>query len=687
MDGASTFSTGRSDMPQSRRASTEPVVYPPTQQGSSLPSSTPSRSEELVETLYNHSSVKIIAFTSNQRAFLGPRSSHEDRPGTLPASSRLERTIAVGPFRIYRAPGSVAFLSCGSALQPILPKSQCWCIDEDNSRFVMQIRRPQYWRIELPVEESDDKDRAVELREIFDKILLFEKTECPFQRNFTVELPEQPSVIKKAWTPEGKNLISSPFSPLSSPSPRSLHGQRRASIFTDWIGPTESDEMFNERRRRFQLEGNGPHDQESPEMTTHVRDMIATYYNNPDHSPDHPPRSQSAAAFHTDMDNFLMSSDIGQTVNTSPKGRGIGTDMGIPEQEATPQDPPVSGSGKEEVISDGAGDEPSSFEGSGRIAPVNLTRKRMSRALAGRAFTVPAQVAAAASRPSKSRESSASANSRPPLPPPPPPPPPPPSHPQPLTSDDSSPFGPTAPFHNAQSWHSPITPLPPSPPSSRPVTPSRQQFPHPHEDIVLPRQTSPTRGQQPHTNTPNTDRTIPSSAGATEHSDQTASPVLCSPADGDNNRVSPTPVVESGEASQTSALEAGPKVRCQPRPRLRTHSLSISRRALSPLPSAANFFSPPQRQAPQSRKDAVRGLPGTIIHKTVAILLRPPNYLVNLMLRVAARITAGEWRGLVFGFGEGGEKIPVQWDYSDGELSGWSDDEDYAIASRSWEVD
>ena len=66
-------------------------------------------------------------------------------------------------------------------------------------------------------------------------------------------------------------------------------------------------------------------------------------------------------------------------------------------------------------------------------------------------------------------------------------------------------------------------------------------------------------------------------------------------------------------------------------------------------------------------------------------------------------IVSGEWRGLVFGFGESGEQIPVQWDYSDGEFSGLEDEDDYftsdysdrmlhrshrrASESHSWEVD
>jgi hypothetical protein len=37
------------------------------------------------------------------------------------------------------------------------------------------------------------------------------------------------------------------------------------------------------------------------------------------------------------------------------------------------------------------------------------------------------------------------------------------------------------------------------------------------------------------------------------------------------------------------------------------------------------------------------------------------------MLNVAARIAAGEWRGLVWGMGEGGERINVEWDWSEEE--------------------
>lgn len=130
-------------------------------------------------------------------------------------------------------------------------------------------------------------------------------------------------------------------------------------------------------------------------------------------------------------------------------------------------------------------------------------------------------------------------------------------------------------------------------------------------------------------------------------------------------------------------------------------SISPSRGALNRLPSAADLFpsyrgasystttAQSRSSAASSRMSLVRQLPRTIIHKTIEILLSPPSHLIDLMLKVAARIAAGEWRGYVSGFGEGGERIPVRWDWSDGdddgegELGGWGADEDWAFAARA----
>ncbi len=96
----------------------------------------------------------------------------------------------------------MAFLNCANALKPILPKSQAWCVD-GHSKFVVQIRPPQYWRIEVPNDSPDDKLWIEELKRVFGEVLRFEKTPCPFKREFTVELPEPPHtpVKLKPWRP------------------------------------------------------------------------------------------------------------------------------------------------------------------------------------------------------------------------------------------------------------------------------------------------------------------------------------------------------------------------------------------------------------------------------------------------------------------------------------------------------
>lgn len=143
----------------------------------------------------------------------------------IPRDCRLTPS---GPFRIYRAPGSVAFLNCGSALQPILPRSQCWCIDEASSKFILQIRRPNYWRIEVPVGDSHERHLSQALRRVLDQILQFEKTPCPFKRPFSVPLPEKPNVPvkKRPWTPVRRSLppVSIPVPDTSPPHKAKTYG-------------------------------------------------------------------------------------------------------------------------------------------------------------------------------------------------------------------------------------------------------------------------------------------------------------------------------------------------------------------------------------------------------------------------------------------------------------------------------
>ena len=54
------------------------------------------------------------------------------------------------------------------------------------------------------------------------------------------------------------------------------------------------------------------------------------------------------------------------------------------------------------------------------------------------------------------------------------------------------------------------------------------------------------------------------------------------------------------------------------------------------------------------------------------------------MMRIAAKITRGASRATSFGFGDGGQKIPCSWDFSDGSDEAdeeWEED-DYGVSLR-----
>ncbi|KAI0803430.1 inheritance of peroxisomes protein 1-domain-containing protein [Xylaria sp. FL0064] len=648
----------RPEMPRPRRVATAPnfdsasVPRPPSPTLSTLSACSSSVSqaapipagahaEELVETLYTHPSVRIISFTSSQRDFVKPvRSDKDAPPGTLPPSSQLERTIAAGAFRIYRAPGSVAFLSCGSALQPILPKSQCWCIDEDNSRFVLQIRRPQYWRIEIPVDQPEDALRAELLRDVLDRILLFEKTHCPFQRSFTVDLPDPPEtpIRKKAWTAEGKNLISSPFeSDLSPPahSPMAIsRGERRRSmplgLLPDWSDSTVRDRA----RRRDQL---SEHLESEGRMHGGLNGNLGLVRHHTlaieerGHSVllwEHMMRRRRASSGNVLQDSAAISGirddgEIGTRYRHEYQGPPGTSDRATTEQlEAVITEMRQKFSLSNQKDNDAGNDNMASFEGSGRVAPVNLARKRRTRMLAGRSFsgTPPASVPSKSTKPTLSR-----------------------GH-HPSASVDSS--------HSGQSWQSSVT-----------TTPSRAAGVPSKNGGVEPQELMSQEGYSSGHATP-PENAVPGalvtsdSYDAAEHTprpSQYKNRDLEEPADSESLPVTPP----------LSALDG--KVQARP-----------------PLPRAANFFTPGSRQTSQSRLTAVRRLSITILQKTIDLLLGPPSHLVKLMLRVAAKIAAGQWRGLVLGFSESGEEIPVQWDYSsDDEFSDLSDSEECQVANRS----
>ncbi|KAL0936712.1 uncharacterized protein CTRU02_208927 [Colletotrichum truncatum] len=834
----------RTNYPAPRRVATAPV-------GTPVPAPRSTSAGGLVETLYNHPNVKIVAFTAASRGRArSPGRGPADEPGTLSAYSQLERTIAIGPFRIYRT-GSVAFLNCGSALQPMLPKSQCWALEEDSSKFVLQIRRPNYWRIEIPVTNPTEQELAAAFKGVLDQILQFEKTECPFQRSFTVILPEKPTtpMKKRPWTPPVKRalpVLSTPAHEVS-PTPKVLNpnSNRRASTSLAIRGRTEqrrfsvtgtefqsssesrgtstetsqSTDLLRDQEPSSETRSIAEEKTESEPLSTETipqvlvektesdgaantetakpeEDFMETNFGitkEPDAKGPEEAAPATAAEEHSSKpfkvhdvhdDPFLSKNsddevlasrhvedsaalrdvtepgetirptaavavpsaksarpseeiDIvkpsnetkqvpleakeGQLSSASNQGKmetcsskvtileqpkpSISSPLQIKEQlvtiEAAPRTPssfeadtptptniydvirnyeqkladaaPTSTPADEVNPTDSepqaeasdtsdcgssqeshSGTDGEVLEGSGVVGG---RRKKLRGFRKGRAL-VPPQLTLVTSTPPKSaaRQTAILDDTE-------------------NTKESVSPTGSADSFHSVQSWHSPVTPVPRSPASE--ASPTR--FPYPHDNILIPKKPWHYRDISDLTVTPETRRTWDATSSLTD--DSSLESAATAP-----DMVSE--VVEQPDKSALSEDEAATTAVAR-RPYLRhratTNSISVGRRALSPLPPPANLFAPTAtttRRQPflRSRLEIVRRIPMAIVSKTCEVLLGPPSHLITLMLQVAAKIAAGEWRGMMFGYGESGETIPVQWDYSDDEYSSWGDDDDYYLS-------
>ncbi|EPE03405.1 hypothetical protein F503_07708 [Ophiostoma piceae UAMH 11346] len=518
---------------------------------------------EAIETLYTHPAVKILSFNAGPRINLDNIGSSASRaaagrnrrststagieddipPGTLAWSSQFDRTIAIGALSIYRAPGSVAFLSCGSALQPILPKSQCWCIDEESSKFILQIRRPQYWRIEVPVgDDGENDERAHRLREVLEHILQFEKTPCPFKRDFTVELPEQQTPLKKKpWTPvkrpDSDVSLAGPAHPkLQTPQP---HPERQVT------SPAPLPEEGEDEPVSLTPAPRKPHGQEPPsaQRTEFTRkEWLAMLEAEKKKGNDHPLDEfgrklvPTLVAEHEQRISDLKASEI--EVNK----------MGVPWHDNGTGMPHPGGEGE-------------------------------SKPRRERTMSLTSDV------PTSTRAAWPSIDGR--------------WHEE---SDQSTTADSNSPFNSLRSWLS----------SSKTVTSA----------------TSP-----------------PSSTG-------------------DDVPPSLTSLYTNNDQQQPPRT----------RHRATTSSISVSNRA--GLQPAVNIIAPAHLRninvsgrvsgGATTRMEAMQLIPGSIMYRVLEMLLAPPAYLMSLMLKIAARILKGEWRGSALGTNtDTGENISAQWDYSD----------------------
>lgn len=129
--------------------------------------------------------------------------------------------------RIYRVTSSnVSFLNSSNLLHTIFPKSQCWCVDGE-SIFVLRIRQDSYYRIEIPHESADDKEKVEQFKTVLRQVLQYEKTPSPFTQTPIIEDPERPKtpprrrsikppekakkwLFDKKWMPEGTSRPATP---------------------------------------------------------------------------------------------------------------------------------------------------------------------------------------------------------------------------------------------------------------------------------------------------------------------------------------------------------------------------------------------------------------------------------------------------------------------------------------------
>ncbi|KAF2640414.1 hypothetical protein P280DRAFT_470081 [Massarina eburnea CBS 473.64] len=214
----------------------------------------PANSADGIETLFVCTSTKIVSFTASVPRRASPsrrgRGNGEDDTRSIPWRSPAERTMAVGVLRIYRVTSSnVSFLNSGNLLHTIFPKSQCWRVDGE-SIFVLRVRQDSYYRMELPYESAEDKEKVEQFRGVLGQVLQFEKTQSPFDCEVQVQPPERPKtpprkklsrppekakkwLFDKKWMPNDGSRPNTPVAASDSGTVSSYEEDDRSSVTTD----------------------------------------------------------------------------------------------------------------------------------------------------------------------------------------------------------------------------------------------------------------------------------------------------------------------------------------------------------------------------------------------------------------------------------------------------------------------
>ncbi|KAF2746937.1 hypothetical protein M011DRAFT_403646 [Sporormia fimetaria CBS 119925] len=139
-----------------------------------------------------------------------------------------------------------------------------------------------------------------------------------------------------------------------------------------------------------------------------------------------------------------------------------------------------------------------------------------------------------------------------------------------------------------------------------------------------------------------------------------------------------TPPLTNDSDSETPSLHTTPSISTPPTAiPLKRLTGASQKRAFSPLPNSQNNFRPSTSHAPSKVFTAA------FVRKTCELLLGPPAHLVTLMLKIAAKISAGATDALRFRTYRVRHKegMPGEWESSDGE--GDFDEDDFGIPLRN----
>lgn len=128
-----------------------------------------------------------------------------------------------------------------------------------------------YYRIELPNKHPEDTNVIQEFKEVMEKILKYEKTPCPFKREFTVELPEPPEtpVRLRPWKPRERPQTQS-GSPQRKPSDHMMKAMDNSDFEDLESLETSSNDTVIEASRYIDVETNYAENASADTVYNHI---------------------------------------------------------------------------------------------------------------------------------------------------------------------------------------------------------------------------------------------------------------------------------------------------------------------------------------------------------------------------------------------------------------------------------